>query len=70
MCLFKLDAIQIQVGNPVVVKAVMDIAEDNVIPMAALLHLVGGGGGGVNRNPLSLSGCTKCRSWRGLGLFQ
>ena len=45
--------------------AVMDVtaAEDNVIPMAALSHL-----GVVNRSPLS--GCNKCRSGRGLGLFQ
>ena len=45
--------------------AVMDVtaAEQNIIPMAALLHL-----GAVNRS--ILSGCNKCRSGRGLGLFQ
>ena len=45
--------------------SVMDVtaAEDHVIPMAALSHL-----GAVNRS--ALSGCNKCCSGRGLGLFQ
>ena len=45
--------------------AVMDVtaSEDHAIPMTALSHLEA-----VNQN--ALSGCSRCRSVWGLGLFQ